>query len=76
MQKEITQNEENFIKIIDVFFGADRLFFMPSSKVYADELNCIVTVNVNDVLGEYNDNIVIYLQTANEEQKKEYSNGI
>lgn len=51
-------------------------FFMPSSKVYADELNCIVTVNVNDVLGEYNDNIVIYLQTANEEQKKEYSNGI
>lgn len=51
-------------------------FFMPSSKVYADELNCVVTVNVNDVLGEYNDNIVIYLQTANEEQKKEYSNGI
>lgn len=51
-------------------------FFMPSSKVYADELNCIVTVNVNDVLGEYNDNLVIRLQTANEEQEKEYSNGI
>lgn len=51
-------------------------FFLPSSKVYADELNCVVTVNVNDVLGEYNDSVVVYLQTANEEQKKEYSNGI
>lgn len=51
-------------------------FFVPSNKVYADELNCIVTVNVHDVLSEYNDSIEIYLQTANEEQKKEYSNGI
>lgn len=51
-------------------------FFMPSSKVCADELNCIVTVNVSDVLGEYDNTITVYLQTANEEQKKEYSNGL
>lgn len=51
-------------------------FIVPSNKVYADELNCIVTVNVYDVLGEYNDSITVYLQTANDEQKKEYSNGV
>lgn len=27
MQKEITQNEENFIKIIDVFFGINGFFY-------------------------------------------------
>lgn len=52
------------------------LTILPSAVAYADESNCTINVTVNDLLGEFDGEMTLYLRTPNEEQNLKYSNQV